>query len=422
MLGREVPVSLVGERGAGQQCLSVGHLARPRAMGPSTMSSSSYGWVALMLLLLQSSCQFYTSCPAGGSNGSAGAGNSGGSGNQAGSSNLGGGAPLLDGEWENATSNLADMASECGNLSYGSAKPDEDLLIVSVARHGLWGSTNGGDKWNPIGTGSGGDLITNRASSLLFDPEHPETFWESGIYNGNGVFKTTDDGKTFVAADITHNDFVSVDFSDARRKTLLASGHEQAHKLYLSTDSGVTWQEIGDNIPDEAHVCPFPYVVDAQTFLLGCGSYGGGKTGIYRSTNAGASWTLVSEAGGGSAPLVAKNETIYWASEGTAGMTVSKDKGKTWSAPVGAGVITGAQPWELPDGRLAELSMASVVISDDGGVTWSPGSAALPYRPTGFFYSSQQKAFYVYHYTCDPGDNPVAADAVMRFSFDYETQ
>ena len=36
---------------------------------------------------------------------------------------------------------------------------------------------------------------------------------------------------------VTHNDLISVDFSDPDRKTILAGTHEQKRKLFLSTDN-----------------------------------------------------------------------------------------------------------------------------------------------------------------------------------------
>src|SRR4051812_43353187 len=137
-----------------------------------------------------------------------------------------GGAPAApSGTWKNVTHNLAGMASECGNVSVLSAKPERDRLITDVAQHGLWASDNGGDSWTAIGTT--GDPITNRAIRIVYDPTHPTTYWESGIYNGFGVYRTDDDGVTFRhLGDSTHNDCVSLDFTDPQRRTLLAGGHE----------------------------------------------------------------------------------------------------------------------------------------------------------------------------------------------------
>ena len=117
------------------------------------------------------------------------------------------------GNWVNVTSNLAGMASECGNMTYVSSKPSEDLVIAGVARQGLWASSDGGTSWHRLGTGAGSARIVNRTGSIVYDPAHPNVFWESGIYNSNGVYRSDDDGTTFSAlGTIGHIDSVSVDF------------------------------------------------------------------------------------------------------------------------------------------------------------------------------------------------------------------
>lgn len=363
-----------------------------------------------MLAALQSSCTFYTACPSGNSTGAPGG--------QGGTGNAPNG-PLTTGAWVDVTSNLTGMASECGNLSKLSAKPDENLLIVGIAQAGLWSSSDNGATWQAMGTASGSVPITNRTSSILYDPQDTQSFWESGLYNSFAVYQTSDDGSSFAnTGTITHSDFVTVDFADPDRKTLLASGHEQAHKLYMTSDAGANWHEIGDKIPAEAQTCPFPYVIDAQTFLLGCGSYGGGKTGIYRSTDAGQTWTKVSSFGGGAAPLIASDGSIYWASEGTGGIVKSTDQGLTWADPIGVGVVGSVTPMELPDGKLATLGSMAVLESSDDGMTWKSASSALPYVPTGVVYSVQGGAFYVWHWTCGVGTDRVPAGGIMRYDPD----
>jgi photosystem II stability/assembly factor-like uncharacterized protein len=315
---------------------------------------------------------------------------------------------------------LADKSSQCGNLALVSAKPDEDMVIASVANDGLWVLANGSETWELIGQGAGGETVINIGSSITYDPDHPKTFWESGIYNPLGVYRTDDDGQTFKSlGTVHHNDFLSLDFTDPDRKTMLTSGHEAAHQLNLSTDAGMTWLAIGDNIPAEAHVCPAPFIIDANTFLLGCGSYDNGPIGIYRSTDTGATWTSVSPLGSGTPPLVAADGSMYWPVESGLGIVKSTDQGQTWSAPLGAGIVTSARPIELPDGRLVTLGNSEIELSADDGVTWHAISTRIPFDAHGFTYSVQRKAFYAWYFTCD---DTVPADAVARYDFDYQTQ
>src|SRR5450755_1204186 len=90
----------------------------------------------VLLAAVQSACTFITACPNnnGGNTAGASGGGQAGAENQAGSG--GGGvimtAPVPTGAWINATSNLAGVQSECGNLSGLIAKPDEDLLVAGV--------------------------------------------------------------------------------------------------------------------------------------------------------------------------------------------------------------------------------------------------------------------------------------------------
>jgi hypothetical protein len=135
--------------------------------------------------------------------------------------------PTPPASWQPVTANLAGMSSECGNMDGVYPSPSSDMLIAGVARQGLWKSTDGAVSWQRIGTS--GDKILNRTSMIVFDPDHPGTFWESGIYGfespfTDGVFVTSDNGASFhgygqLAQIQSHNDSVSIDFSDPQRKT-----------------------------------------------------------------------------------------------------------------------------------------------------------------------------------------------------------
>jgi photosystem II stability/assembly factor-like uncharacterized protein len=310
------------------------------------------------------------------------------------------------------------MASECGNLGLVSAEPSSDMVVAGVAQKGLWATHDGGKTWTSLGTGAGSATITNRISAIVWDPDHAGTFWESGIYNAGGVYKSTDDGKTFAqAGTVTHDDSVSVDLSDPARKTMLAGAHETPKKLNKSVDGGATWNDIGASLPSTGF-CTSTLVLDANTFLVGCNG-----DGIYRSTNGGMSWMKVSSSGVLPQPLVASNKAIYWAGS-SGGVMKSTDQGQTFTqvadGNTAPGVIYPTTLAELPDGRIVVVGKDHVQATADGGKTWGPIGDPMPFPGGGFdgangvTYSAMTKTLFVWHWDCG---NNVPANAIASMAF-----
>lgn len=318
-------------------------------------------------------------------------------------------------EWVNATGNLAGMQSECGNLTLVSATPDSSRVIAGVAKVGLLARSDRGGSWEPLGTGAGSALITNRPSSIVYDPEDAEIFWESGIYNGGGVYRTADAGVTLEQlGDVSHNDLVSVDFTDPERRTLLVGGHEQKRTLYLSTNGGESFEQIGMNLPEDSHFSSSPLVLDAETFLLGACGYGDGTCGIYRSADTGAHWDRVSELPAAARPLLASDGNIYWPLIYDGGLARSSDAGETWTK-VAENLVT-SHPVELPDGRLLSVRGNHAVVSADQGTNWSEVGEETPFKPSGVTYSVRAKTLFIWHWDCG---EVVLDDAIASAGFDY---
>jgi hypothetical protein len=360
---------------------------------------------------------------AGGTPSTGGAGGAGGSG---GGGNTGGSGEPPTGEWVNVTSNLAGLDSECGTISTVAVKPDEDLVLAGVARQGVWGSRDGGENWVRMGTGEGSAEIINRASAFVFDPEDTNTFWESGIYNGPGVYVTRDLGDTFAQlGDVNHTDLVSVDFTDPERKLLLAGGHETPRKLFKSINGGQTWSDTAQGLPEDLH-CTLPHVLDTNTYLVGCMAPRGA---VLRSEDGGETWIEMEYAGGGgSAPLVASDGSIYWSSPtfGGLGVGVSEDQGLTWKGISAPGFSTPGTPVELPDGRIAILGKDDAVqVTSDQGTTWTPITSKLPRYEggdswLGVVYSKDRNAFFAWRFTCAQGTIPVNETSIMRYDLGPE--
>jgi photosystem II stability/assembly factor-like uncharacterized protein len=326
-------------------------------------------------------------------------------------------------EWRRATGNLQGMPSECGNLSHVWSRPDTDEVIAGVALHGLWvNDTPRRDHWTQIGTGEGSDVIAHRPTSLVFDPEHPDTYWETGNYHEAGVYRTDDGGATFHhLGDAYHIDALSVDFTDPERRTLLAAVHESASVL-RSTDGGETWEDVSASLPADTGFSIGPLVIDSSTFVLGTKQ--GPNAGVFRTTDGGTTWTKVNDEGVITPPLVATDGKIYFIPEGGA-LIASGDGGQTWDR-VTSSTQLPASTWpvlmEMPDGRFASTRGDSIILSADGGGNWER-VASLPYEPTGLAYAPDRKMFYIWKFDCSfTTDNDVPADAIMKLPFDYEKE
>jgi photosystem II stability/assembly factor-like uncharacterized protein len=324
--------------------------------------------------------------------------------------------PLPNGQWVDITGNLVGVSSECGTTTLVTSRNDRDGLIAGIARQGLFGDENSSEQWTPLGQDPGSATITNRPSSIVFDPADPRRFWESGVYNDGGVFETRDGGATFTAlGNVEHSDLVSVDFSDPKRQTLLSGTHEQP-VVYRSSDGGSTWQDISAGLPPNIGSASFPQVVDSTTYLLG--TKAGSAAGVFRTTDSGATWNQVHSGAVSGPPLLAKSDgQVYWLLD-NGGLITSADGGATWTDIASYGPAGGnsGNLLELPDGRLATLGTTNIVVSADHGAQWRTVGASLPFRPAGVAYSPFHQTFFIWRSDCDNSTaaSPVAAGSIMR--------
>jgi photosystem II stability/assembly factor-like uncharacterized protein len=392
----------------------------------SLWNAASLRWALLVAPLVAalaapSACTFYTGCPdkpaatASGNGGTtSGHGGSGGTtapGATAGENGEGGNAEPALGAWQDATGSLKGRTSACGVL-FVSGHPYQDELIAGLDQFGLWANTEG-SVWSQLGTSKESALISNGVSCIVYDPEDPNQFWEAGIYVGFGGYRTSDGGKTFVQlGDLFHVDSISVDFTDPKRRTLIAGPHEKGQLIYKSTDAGMTWVSL-DNLPDGTGASSYVLVRDADTYLVGC------TNSIIRTTDGGDSWTVVSQLGGMRTPLVASDGSIYWNADARQGLVRSSDGGETFERIVGGGFLESTvSPLELPDGRLAAVSGDQVVVSADQGFSWATVGEAAPHIIKSFTYLPARKAFYASTDSCNMA---IPRNAIIKLDFDYET-
>ncbi len=326
--------------------------------------------------------------------------------------------------WVNATGNLAGTPAGCVNLGKVLAQPCSERIVAGVEGAGLFASDDAGKSWQALGTGAGSAAITNSVTNIVFDPLHPEVSWETGIRGSGGLYSSSDDGATFLElGKLTFTQTVSVDFSDPERKTLVTGTHGMQQQVFHSSDGGESWDNIGLNLPADGYNAETPLVLDAETFLIGGNRGGGGsESGIYRTTDAGATFQPVGsvQVNHFGVPLLASDGAIYWPLYSNTGMAKSTDQGLTWNK-LAESALHGVSPIELPDASVVTIGTDHLVRSTDGGATWQPIGEPLPFQLIGdgatLTYSAATKTFFVSHSDC--AATTVTPDAIVSAGFDY---
>jgi hypothetical protein len=261
-------------------------------------------------------------------------------------------------------------------------------IYLGTCNMGIWKSTDCGSTWVHINTGANGSTLdTGRQWTFSIDPVDPKILYTNSGYGAqsNGAFKSTNGGVDWQSvwpgangtyAGVANYDFVQLIAMDpTNRLHLLLSFHSTCNAPYTSTclaestDGGETWQvkngESSWSIQEAQYVY---FLANSRTWLWALGS-----NGLWRSADAGNTWSVVAPNAGGHnfAPA-------YQASDGTFYLTLNtglyrSPDGITWTT-----VMT--QPAAGITGNGTTL-FASV------GFPWNLGQGPSPYQP---FYTSPE--------------------------------
>ena len=189
--------------------------------------------------------------------------------------------------------------------------PDNaNVWYVAVGSGGVWKTENAGTTWSPIFD----DQSTYSTGCITLDPSNPSTVWVGSGENvggrhvayGDGIYKSTDDGKTWKNMGLKNSEHISEiivhpDNSDvvwvAVQGPLWSKGGERG--LYKTTDGGANWKQVlGNNewtgVTDIMVDPRNPQIIYAATWdrhrtvaaLMG----GGPGSGIHRSDDGGNTW------------------------------------------------------------------------------------------------------------------------------------
>ncbi|MGA8839944.1 MAG: hypothetical protein WB491_05570, partial [Candidatus Aquilonibacter sp.] len=260
---------------------------------------------------------------------------------------------------------------------------EPDHYYFGAVDGGVWESTNAGRTWNPIfdnqDIGSIGAIAVAPSDVKTIYVGSGEADMRSDIAYGNGMYKSTDGGKTWThigLEDTRQIGAVVVDPRDANVVYVAALGHQYGPNaergVFKTIDGGKTWNKVlyKDENTGAISLSMDPQHPDTvyaalwQTRRPPWNTYppsNGPGSGLYKTTDGGKSWTQLSNG------LPAK--------VGRVGLAVAPSN----PSRVYAQVDTSAS-----------LAQGGVYRSDDGGASWTHeagGAAQRRIWQRGWYFS-----------------------------------
>lgn len=225
---------------------------------------------------------------------------------------------------------------------------------------GIWQTTDTGVVWKPIfdsqHVASIGAIAVAPSDPKVIYAGTGESDIRSDLSSGDGVYKSTDAGQTWVNVGLRDSRQISrivVDPRDANLVYVAALGHAYGPNpqrgVYKSSDGGASWIKVLDQGPD----------IGAADLAIATGNPNILFAAMWRARRP--PWSTY-------APLGGSGTSLYR----------SQDAGKTWSRLTGNGLPDGE--WNRTavavsaDGQrvyvLIDAPKAGLYRSDDGGNTW----------------------------------------------------
>ncbi len=297
------------------------------------------------------------------------------------------------------------------------------IFYVATAAGGIWKTVNNGTMFFPLFDKerviSLGDLAIAPSNGDILYAGTGEEDSRNSMSPGGGVYKSTDAGKTWKLMGLEKTQAIGrivVDPKDPNIVYVAAVGHTWGSNpergLYKSTDGGTTWRlaKFISNKAGFVDVAMDPSdnkVLWASSWERSRGPYflnsGGPGSGLWKSTDAGETWTEIK---GGGFP-----ETM----KGRIGLSIAASNPKIVYAWVEADTMKKPlAKGEKPDTAKAQRPNSGLYRTTDGGTTWNlmrrnSNGARPDERP---FYYSQVRA--------DPKnpDRVYWMSSVFRFSDD----
>ncbi|MEY4920137.1 MAG: hypothetical protein RLZZ431_1319, partial [Bacteroidota bacterium] len=275
--------------------------------------------------------------------------------------------------------NWRNIGPNRGGRSLGVAGSSKNKLeyYFGAVGGGLWKTTDGGLNWKPV---TDGQLTSSSVGAVAVSETNPdiiyigtgETAFRGNIMQGDGVYKSTDAGKTWKNIGLKNTQSISrvrIHPTNPDIVYVSALGHafgpNEERGVFKTIDGGKTWNKVlyvnekagaEDLVIDPQNpeiiytsiweVYRTPYKMWADV----------GTSALYKSVDGGANWKVISKNPG--MPAVV----------GKVGVAVSPaDGNRVWAIV------------ESPEGGLYR--------SDDGGANWKLVNNERKLRQRAFYYS-----------------------------------
>ncbi len=292
-------------------------------------------------------------------------------------------------------------ANMVGRISdFEALDSDFTQVWVAGASGGVFKSVNAGTTWEPIfdkyGSASIGDIAVFQKDPKIFWVGTGEECVRNSIAWGDGIYKSTDAGKTFTRMGLETTQSIGrvlTHPTDPDVVFVAASGHPWGYTgdrgLFKTTDGGTTWTKLAGGLPNDGKTGAIDLVMDPtdpNTLYVSFWQRmrqpwrfdsGGPNGGIFKTTDGGTTWTKLARG-------------IPTGDLGRIGLAISRSNPKILMAVIEHGfqpraqITEGGQTKDNPEYADMTRLGTGIYRSEDGGVNWSFQNR-LNNRP--FYYS-----------------------------------